>query len=289
MPFAICIGVNPAVMMAATLSTPEGTDEASIAGGFLVDPLEMVKAKTSDLLIPADTEIVIEGIVMPGEKAEEGPFAGFTRYTTKTQEPVYRIKMITHRKNPILPFVAEGFRTSDSMALLSVLHSYELLEKCRISVLPVRWITLPVEAKLCWCIASTRTSLHAGFPYRLSHYILHHSPWVEKVLVLDTDVDSEDLATAINDMHQKAHPKRDYHITAEDAPIKLSANYDTESSLTSNLFIDATWRVDRDKKTIPRRISFEASYPKELQERVVKRWNEEFNMPGKAIHYKLPE
>src|SRR3989304_664631 len=89
--------------------------------------------------------------------AEEGPFASISFYTERVQSFVYRVECITQRRDPILPFVAEGARPSDSMCLLSLLHSAELTNLLRRSGVPVKWVTLPVEGRLVLaivCLAS---------------------------------------------------------------------------------------------------------------------------------------
>ena len=63
MPIALAIGVPPALLMAAAGKTPPGVSELDIAGGLMQAPVEMVKCETSDLLVPASAEIIIEGLV----------------------------------------------------------------------------------------------------------------------------------------------------------------------------------------------------------------------------------
>jgi 4-hydroxy-3-polyprenylbenzoate decarboxylase len=274
MPFAIVIGVSPAQLMTAAMNLPADLDEASIAGGLMLEPIPMIKAQLSDILIPADAEIVMEGHIYPGETAEEGPFAGISHYTERGTGLVYTVELISHRKNPILPFVTPAVKTSDTLALFSVLHSHELFELLRKQAFPVRWVTLPVEAKLCLCFVSTDTHLHAGLPKRIASIIFARSPLVEHLVILDSDVDSEDLATAFNDSHQKAHPGRNYHISRIDRILSPAANHDLDTGKSSTLYVDATWRVDRPPINIPKRVGFETSYPLDMQERVIKRWEE---------------
>src|SRR5215471_9966451 len=73
-PIAWVIGAHPVVQYAATANLPWGMDEIEVAGGVLGKPVELVKATSIDLLVPADAEIVIEGEIHPGETDIEGPF-----------------------------------------------------------------------------------------------------------------------------------------------------------------------------------------------------------------------
>ena len=69
----------------------------------------MVKAKTSDLLVPAEAEIVLEGYVVPGEERPEGPFGDHTGYySMEDPYPVFHVTCITHRRQPIYPATIVG-------------------------------------------------------------------------------------------------------------------------------------------------------------------------------------
>jgi len=97
---AICIGVSPAVMIAAATSVALGQDELEIAN--TLEPLQLVKAKTTDLLIPAESEFVIEGTVYRDRRHAEGPFVDLTETSDVVRnEPVLVVKAITHRKDAL--------------------------------------------------------------------------------------------------------------------------------------------------------------------------------------------
>ncbi len=96
---AICIGLHPSVLLAAAISTGIETNEFEIANSL--HPLELVKCKTNDILVPADSEIVLEGKITK-ERHAEGPFPDITRtYDIVREEPVIEINLITHRKDAI--------------------------------------------------------------------------------------------------------------------------------------------------------------------------------------------
>ena len=71
---------EPVVHLATVANMPLGVDEITVAGGLKGAPIEMVKAKTSDILVPANAEIIVEGEVLPGEVDDEGPFGEFAGY-----------------------------------------------------------------------------------------------------------------------------------------------------------------------------------------------------------------
>ncbi|MCJ7694919.1 MAG: UbiD family decarboxylase, partial [Anaerolineaceae bacterium] len=97
---AICFGVSPAVMIAAATSVALGQDELEIAN--TLETFEVVRAKTVDLLIPAESEFVIEGTVFRDRRHAEGPFVDLTEtMDVVREEPVLVVKAITHRKDAL--------------------------------------------------------------------------------------------------------------------------------------------------------------------------------------------
>lgn len=103
LPVAIAVGLHVFEHMAAAFKAPAGVNEMDIAGGLRGEPLKMVRCKTVDLMVPAHSEIVLEGELLPnGWTADEGPFGEFAGMQGDLkQNPLFRLTAITHRKNPI--------------------------------------------------------------------------------------------------------------------------------------------------------------------------------------------
>ncbi|GAJ08106.1 unnamed protein product, partial [marine sediment metagenome] len=104
---AFCLGNTPNVLVAAATSVNTGLDELEIANALT--SMRLTKATSVDLLIPANCEIVLEGRVCMNERDTEGPFIDLTEtYDTVRQEPVFEVKKITHRKDPIWQALLPG-------------------------------------------------------------------------------------------------------------------------------------------------------------------------------------
>jgi len=104
---AFCIGNTPNVLIAGATSVDIGIDELSIANSL--EPIKVIKAKSVDLLIPAEAEFVLEGRVYLEEKHSEGPFVDLTEtYDIIREEPIFEVKKITHRKNAIWQALLPG-------------------------------------------------------------------------------------------------------------------------------------------------------------------------------------
>jgi UbiD family decarboxylase len=97
---AVCVGVLPNVLAAGATSVGIGVDELEIANAM--EPLQVVRALTTDLLVPAESEFVLEGTVYRDRRHAEGPFVDLTEtHDVVRQEPVLEIKAISHRTDAI--------------------------------------------------------------------------------------------------------------------------------------------------------------------------------------------
>jgi 4-hydroxy-3-polyprenylbenzoate decarboxylase len=102
MQVAAVIGADPVVAYAATAPAPSGIDEMLLAGYLRGARVPMVRCKTLDLKVPAESEIVLEGYVDNAELRPEGPFGDHTGvYTPLEDYPVFHVECLTMRRNPI--------------------------------------------------------------------------------------------------------------------------------------------------------------------------------------------
>jgi 4-hydroxy-3-polyprenylbenzoate decarboxylase len=98
---AVAIGVHPAVLFASAYCVPGGYDEFTLASALLGKPLELTKCKNG-IEVPANSEIVIEGQILPDELTDEGPFADVTgTYDIVRRQPLLKVTRVTTRSNPI--------------------------------------------------------------------------------------------------------------------------------------------------------------------------------------------
>ena len=112
MPVAAVIGYDPIMDFLSGSPVPSGVCEYDVMGGYRGEPLSVVRCETSDLLVPAAAEIVIEGVIDPNPETfePEGPFGEYTGHTgdVPTPRPVIRVECVTHRNDPILRGTQEG-------------------------------------------------------------------------------------------------------------------------------------------------------------------------------------
>ncbi|HET9549790.1 MAG TPA: UbiD family decarboxylase, partial [Candidatus Binatia bacterium] len=118
LPIAIAIGTDPVLALATQWMAPYGTDELALAGALRGEPVEVVKAETVDLEVPATAEIIIEGTVLPNVREEEGPFGEVSGYYTPANpKPIIEVSAITHRRDPIYQAALTGMPTTENHVL----------------------------------------------------------------------------------------------------------------------------------------------------------------------------
>ena len=105
LPITVCIGTDLAVQYtAATMGSqmPESADELAIAGALRGSALPVVKARTQPIHYPAETEIALEGVLLPGVSVREGPFGEFVGYLSPEGDaPVFEVSALCHRNQAI--------------------------------------------------------------------------------------------------------------------------------------------------------------------------------------------
>jgi len=106
---AIVIGVDPLTLLASQAIVPLDHDELEIAGSLQGRPLPVVKCLTSEIRVPAEAEIVIEGRFLPGVREPEGPFGEFPQtYSARANHEVMDVIAVTHRKDAIFHTMVGG-------------------------------------------------------------------------------------------------------------------------------------------------------------------------------------
>ena len=106
---AIVIGVDPLTLLASQAIVPIDHDELEIAGALQGRPLPVVKCLTSDIRVPAEAEIVVEGRFLPGVREPEGPFGEFPQtYGSRSNREVMEVVAVTHRKDAIFHTMVGG-------------------------------------------------------------------------------------------------------------------------------------------------------------------------------------
>ncbi|MDY6863428.1 MAG: UbiD family decarboxylase [Thermodesulfobacteriota bacterium] len=282
MEFATVIGTEPvtAIISAAMLDT--GVSEADIIGGLREKPLELVKAKTVDLYVPAYAEIIIEGYVDPFERREEGPFGEYTGYSAsgRSEKPVYTVTAITYRDNPILPVSAMGVPVDDCAAMVPLTMGADVLRELRdIRHHPVKFVYCPPEGTGHFWAISTKVPSKT-YPRHLAMDF-----WSTKsgattgnvLLIVDEDVDITNLKDIIWALSTRVHPDKGifkFPGTWSCPLLPWLSPQERKYEEGGRILIDGTWPFDWPKEWIAKVSSFQTIWPKDIQDMVLKNWKD---------------
>lgn len=245
-PFAWVVGAEPVVHFATIANVPYGVDEMVVAGGLKGMPVEVVKAKTVDLLVPANAEFIIEGEFLPGEEGPEGPFGEFAGYMGPVwSHPIARITTITHRKNPLYYGYISQMPPSESTVIQSLSNAgvvmKMLLDMGYKSVKDV-YIDLTFGGTLAHCIVSMKP-LYPNHAKRVGRCVANETT-LKRVTVVDEDVDIRDQMHMDWAMNSRMNAQHDVMVIDKvftagmlDPTVPM---HDGEPEPSSKLVIDAT-------------------------------------------------
>ncbi len=278
MPFAIAIAPEPVTTFIGTSCIPHGISEVDVIGGVRGEPLNLVKCETNDLYVPATAEIVIEGEVLPYERLEEGPFGEYPGYQTsgRSPKPVYYVKAITHRKDPILTASNMGMAVDDCDVAMNISVASDIRSDLLRAGLPITGIYIPPEGCLFTVVVSTKTP-YSGIANRIASCIWanKNGSFLTKVIVVGEDVDPTDMREVFHAFSTAHHPIRGTN-TISNAPghilIPYLSEYERTHGIGANVVYDCTWPKDWREEEIPKKASFKNIYPKEIQEKVLNNW-----------------
>lgn len=237
---AIANGVHPVLLYASQAKVPHGVDELAIAGGILGRPVETVRCKTVGLEVPADSEVVIEGRIFPGELAEEGPFGEFTGYYGPAERnPVMQVTAITHRRGPTWLAGLTGVPTTDNHVLKVFAYESAMLDNLRRAFPEVTAVCFPDWGGVQYAAVVGLKQRYKGQARHLILTALGDPARPKWVVVVDDDIDVYDTAQVNWAMTTRFQPAEDLIVVPRVAggPLDPSA---PEKEVISVWGVDAT-------------------------------------------------
>jgi len=237
---AVSIGPEPAMTYAATAPLPEDIDEVFLAGFLKNGPVEMVKCLTIDQEVPANSQIVLEGYVEPGERRKEGPFGDHTGYYSLPDDyPVFHITCITHRKDLIYPATIVGRPPQEDCYLAKVTERL-FLPLIKKQLPEIVDINLPIEGVFHNLAFISIDKRYPGHAKKVIHAIwgIGQMAFTKIVVVFDKDVNVQDISEVIWRLGNNIDPKRD--IVFVEGPVDVLDHASPLPMLGSKMGIDAT-------------------------------------------------
>lgn len=251
MPAAAVIGTPPNVSYTAVTRIPHGISEYEVAGGLSGEALELVNCKTVDLLVPAHSEIVIEGYISLEELELEGPFGEFPGFMAQRDYSYFmEVTCITMRHKPIFQAFISQLAPSESSKLRQIgwenVVRRKLLEEGMDNVLDVH----AVEASGSWgvIIIKIRREKDDDGP-RVLDYSLEAIKTGKMIIVVDEDIDIRDPSAIYWSLAFRMQPHRDVRIVdsvwmpldpSVHDPDAGRGNLSSEGEKSTVMLIDAT-------------------------------------------------
>jgi 4-hydroxy-3-polyprenylbenzoate decarboxylase len=240
MPVAVAIGSDPATMYSAILPLPPEIDEMLFAGFLRRKAVEMVKCETSELEVPANSEIVLEGYVKLDEMRREGPFGDHTGfYSLDDDYPVFHIECITHRKKPIYATTIVGPPPMEDFYMGKAIERI-FLPLMQMQLPEVRDICMPAEGVFHNLILVSMRKSYPGHARKVMHAIwgLGQAMFSKVIVVVDEDVDVQNVAETAWKALNNIDPERDIEFSM--GPIDSLDHSSRLPNYGSKMGIDAT-------------------------------------------------
>ena len=241
-PVAVALGADPATLLAAVTPIPDTLSEHAFAGLLRGSRSELTKCHNSDLQVPASAEIVLEGVLQPGDTAPEGPFGDHTGYYNEVERfPVFTIELISHRERPIYHSTYTG-RPPDEPAILGMALNEVFVPILQKQFPEIIDFYLPPEGcsyRLAVISIKKQYPGHAKQIMLGAWSYLRQFMYTKFIIVVDEDINARDWDDIIWAITTRVDPIRD-SVTLDNTPIDYLDFASPKSGLGSKMGIDAT-------------------------------------------------
>ncbi|MBI2861157.1 MAG: UbiD family decarboxylase [Chloroflexi bacterium] len=203
-PVAVVCGGDPLLWSMARSGLPWGVSEYDYAGWLRDEPVEVLKGPVTGLPVPAGAEIVLEGEIVPpgGETRIEGPFGEWPGYycTGSREEPVFRVKSILHRDNPIVLGAPPQIGPYDYYYGYQVMRAAQAWNALEENVPEVKGVWLPPEARGPLMVIASIKQKYAGHAKHAALFLsgYYQTAWLSRfIIVVDDDIDPTNMTEVI--------------------------------------------------------------------------------------------
>ncbi|MGE0746041.1 MAG: UbiD family decarboxylase [Rhodospirillales bacterium] len=256
MPMAIVVGCPPPVAYLGPQKLPHGIDEITVAGGIAGEPIHVVRAKTVDLNVPAESEIVIEGLVDTAILEPEGPFGeSHGHVNLEEYNFVVDVTAITMKSDAVLCSIISQVTPSESSVIKRVAYEPRFLAHLR-DHLGVKGVTrVAMHEPLTNLRKLMIVQFEAGVPrtevWRALYGAASYDPICGKyVIAVNQDIDPDNADAVFWAMAYRADPGRDSQLLHHRPPGHGPKHGNDEESA---LLIDATLKAASAPVALPTR------------------------------------
>ena len=203
-PAVVLCGVDPLLYYIGSAPLPWGVAEYEYAGGFRNKPIEVVEGEFTDLPIPATAEIALEGELLPPgtETRIEGPFGEWEGYFAgeAREEPVFRIKAVLHRNNPIIygaPPLVGTFENAQGRIMWGAAALWDELDR---QMVGVKGVWMPPEARNTLMVIISIKQMFSGHAQQAAMLAAgsYGTAWMNRfIIVVDEDIDPSKMGEVL--------------------------------------------------------------------------------------------
>ncbi len=246
-PVAVALGADPATTLGAVTPVPDSLSEYAFAGLLRGKKTDLAKCVTevcrnNNLVVPAHSEIILEGYIDPDEMADEGPYGDHTGYYNEVERfPVFTVESITTRDKPIYHSTYTG-RPPDEPAILGVALNEVFVPLLKKQFPEISDFYLPPEGCSYRMAVVTMRKEYPGHAKRVMFGVwsfLRQFMYTKFIIVTDDDVNARSWEDVIWAMTTRMDPARDCTIV-ENTPIDYLDFASPVAGLGSKMGMDAT-------------------------------------------------
>lgn len=241
-PIAVTLGADPATILAAVTPVPDTLSEYAFAGLLRGQRTQLTRCIGSDLHVPANAEIILEGYLEPGLEAPEGPYGDHTGYYNEVQSfPVFTVERMTHRDKPIYHSTYTG-RPPDEPAILGLALNEVFIPLLQKQFPEIIDFYLPPEGCSYRLAVVTIKKQYPGHAKRIMMAVwsyLRQFMYTKFVIVCDDDINARHWPDVVWAMTTRMDPARDT-VMIENTPIDYLDFASPVSGLGSKMGMDAT-------------------------------------------------
>jgi len=241
-PIAVALGADPATTLAAVTPIPDSLSEYAFAGLLRGEKTKVCKCIGNELQVPENAEFILEGVIHPGEYADEGPYGDHTGYYNEVEKfPVFTVERITHRNNPIYHSTYTG-KPVDEPAILGVALNEVFVPLLQQQFSEIVDFYLPPEGCSYRMAIVSMKKKFPGHAKRVMMGVwsfLRQFMYTKFVIVVDDDIDIRNWEEVIWALSTRVDPSRDTSLI-ENTPIDYLDFASPISGLGSKMGIDAT-------------------------------------------------
>jgi len=272
MDIAVAIGGRPSVTYSATAPLPPDINELMFAGFLDSEAVPTVKAKTSDLYVPAESDFIIEGYVDPADEKIEGPFGDHTGfYSPADIYPVFHVTCITSRKNAVYPSTIVGKPPMEDCYMAKATERI-FLPIMKLIVPEIVDVNLPMEGVFHNCALVSIDKIYAGQAQKTINALwgMGQMSSTKCICVFDNDIDLNDGSTVLWKLLNNVDPNRD--IIYSSGPLDALDHSASYPNFGGKMGIDATRKTK--EEGMGRDWPEEIKMSDEIKELVNRRWKE---------------